>query len=217
MPGPIFMLIPFDTLFTKYQIRPPGVLHLGANSGQEAEAYYRRGIRQVIWVEALPEVYIKLRKHIAGYFGQVALLACVSDKNGDLVSFNIASNEAQSSSMLEFGTHSQEHPTVKFVDRTNLITTRVDTLLSWSGLDEKIVAGWFLNVDLQGAELLALKGMGRLIDRFDHVYIEVNEKELYKGCPLVGEIDAFLAGRGFVAKEVKMTGSGWGDKYYQRV
>lgn len=211
------MLIPFDTLFTKHRIRPPGVLHLGANSGQEAEAYHRNGVRQVIWVEALPEVCAKLRKHLVGYPGQVALLACVSDKDGELVNFNIASNEAQSSSMLEFGTHSKEHPTVKFVNKTNLFTIRVDTLLDRVGMAEKIQSGWFLNVDLQGAELLALKGMGSLLSRFDHIYIEVNERELYKGCPLVGEIDEFLHLRGFAGKEVKMTGSGWGDKYYQRV
>jgi hypothetical protein len=75
----------------------------------------------------------------------------------------------------------------------------------------------FLNIDLQGAELMALHGMGEpLLTKFDHAYIEVNERPLYIGCPLVGEIDAFMEECGFVGKEVKMMKQGWGDKYYAR-
>jgi hypothetical protein len=96
----------------------------------------------------------------------------------------------------------------------SMTTTRVDSLLARN--DVLVGPGWFLNIDLQGAELLALKGMGDLLHQFSHLYIEVNEKELYKGCPRVWEIDSFLAGWGFHGVETKMTGFGWGDKYYQR-
>lgn len=40
----------------------------------------------------------------------------VSDKDDEMVMFNIANN-GQSSSILEFGTHSSEHPDVKFIDK----------------------------------------------------------------------------------------------------
>ena len=95
-----------------------------------------------------------------------------------------------------------------------MTTVRVDSLLAQHSLS--VGPGWFLNVDLQGAELKALLGMGNLIHQFDHVYIEVNIRELYKGCPLVREIDEYLAKLGFVGKETKMMKQGWGDKYYQR-
>jgi len=209
------MLIPFDYLFKKYDIQSKGVLHLGANEGQEAEAYRSCGVERVVWVEALPDVYKKLWEKVSKYENSTAILACLSDIDGQKVKFNIASNEAQSSSMLEFGTHSKEHPTVKFVDSIELTTTRLDTCFKDHGI-EMIPDGWFLNIDLQGAELLALKGMGDLIQKFDHAYIEVNTRELYKGCPLAGEIDAFLHPYGFVPMETKMTGAGWGDRYYQR-
>ena len=58
--------------------------------------------------------------------------------------------------------------------------------------------------------------MGDLLTRFDYAYIEVNEKELYKGCPLVEEIDAYLWEYGFVGADKKMTSWGWGDKMYVR-
>lgn len=204
------MLIPFDQLFPKYGIKPEGVLHLGANEGQEAETYWRLGIRNVIWVEAIPEVFQKLTAHVRRFPGQRTRLACVSDVDNQKIQFNVANNGAQSSSMLEFGTHSKEHPTVKFTDKLEITTSRVDTLLK----DEKMHGRWLLNADLQGAELLAMKGMGHLWSRFAWAYLEVNERELYKGCPLLPELDAWMLGRKFKRVETHMTGSGWGDALY---
>ena len=209
------MLIPFKELFVRYRIRTPGVLHLGANTGQEAAAYAQQGIKRVIWVEALPDIHTRLADNVRRYPGHVALLGCLSDVDDEQVTFNIANNGAQSSSMLEFGTHSQEHPTVRFTSRVTMFTTRLDTLLRQHGLG--VGPGWFLNVDLQGAELLALRGMGELLHQFDHAYIEVNDKQLYRNCPLTGEIDEYLAQFSLIGKERKMTGNGWGDKYYQRI
>lgn len=209
------MLIPLNKLFEKYQIHRPEVLHLGANEGQEANVYHQCKAKRVIWVEALPFVFEKLQRNIAAYPNQHALLACVSDKDGESVQFNIASNEGQSSSFLEFGTHRIEHPTVRWTGRTTLTTVRVDTLLRSRGW-EPTGFNWFLNADLQGAELLAMKGMGDMLKCFRYAYIEVNAKELYQGCPLVGEIDAFLASFGFEPKQCEMTGNGWGDKFYIR-
>lgn len=167
-----------------------------------------------MWVEALPRVYDKLARKIAPIPGSIALLACVSDTDGERVDFNVASNEGQSSSFLELGTHAHEHPTVKYVEKIVMVTTRVDTLLKRCEIE--VGPGWFLNIDLQGAELLALKGMGSLINKFDSACIEVNERELYKGCPLVADIDSFMGMKGFLARETKMTKNGWGDKIYTR-
>lgn len=209
------MLIPFKDLYLRYQMKVDGVVHLGANTGQEAESYQAWGVSTVIWVEALPDVYAKLLKHISGYEDHCAWNACLSDTDGQEVVFHVASNDAQSSSFLEFGTHSREHPTVRYVRDVKMVTSRWDTLAKEKQVD-LYGRRWFLNVDLQGAELLALKGMGDLLACFSYAYIEVNEKELYRGCPLVGEIDAYLARFGFLPREVKMTGFGWGDKFYTR-
>jgi FkbM family methyltransferase len=209
------MLIPLEGLFHRWGINRPCVFHLGANEGQEAETYNRCGVSVVIWVEAIPSVHKKLERNISIFPNQIALCACLSNEDGKAINFNVASNQAQSSSFLEFGTHSKEHPTVKFVDRLSMVTTRFDTLMArakWK-TDRN---DWFLNVDLQGAELLAMQGMGDLIHLCRWVYVEVNEKELYRGCPLVSEIDGFLAGYGFKSREVKMTGNGWGDKFYSK-
>lgn len=209
------MLIPFDTLVRKHGVQFKDVLHLGANTGQEASEYARHSAERVFWVEAIPEVFQALQRHLRGFANQTALNACVSDKLGESVLFHVSNNQAQSSSFLELGTHKQEHPTVHYTRDIEMLTTTVESLLVFHEI--KLQPGAFLNADLQGAELLALRGMENIMDLFDHAYIEVNEHELYQGCALVHEIDDFLAHHGFVGKEVHMTGSGWGDKYYQRV
>ena len=55
----------------------------------------------------------------------------------------------------------------------------------------------FLNIDIQGTELLALKGMSNLLEYFDYIYLEVNKEYVYKNCCLVDEIDDFLSNFGF--------------------
>lgn len=210
------MLIPFNELFSRHGIKPTGVLHLGANTGQEAEAYHRHGIRKVVWVEALPELIPMLSRHVGGYPNDFTAIfeACVSDVDNEEVVFNVASNHSQSSSFLPLGTHSEAHPTVRYVRQLAMRTVRVDTLLKRNRIE--IEQGWFLNADLQGAELLALRGMGELLHKFNYAYIEVNEKELYIGCPHVREVDAYLKEFGLVGVETKMTGAGWGDRLYLR-
>jgi FkbM family methyltransferase len=205
------MLIELSELYKKYHINPTGVIHCGASAGQEAETYHTHGLK-VIWIEAIRDIYKQLCRNVTKYTGTICLNACVSDKDGDIVNFNISNNEGQSSSMFEFGTHTEAHPGIVFTERTRLHTARVDTLLR----DRKIEPHEydFVNLDIQGAELLALKGMD--LTHIRYVYIEVNERELYKGCPLLPEIDAYLKRFDLHRVETKMTNWGWGDAFYIR-
>ena len=87
---------------------------------------------------------------------------------------------------------------------------KIDSLLKdidLTGID-------FLVMDLQGAELLALKGMGDLLNKFKYAYLEVNRDELYVNGAKVEEIDIYLDNYGFKRKETKMLGFGWGDALY---
>lgn len=206
------MLINFSYLFKKYNVHATGVLHIGAHFGQEAEAYWNEGIRNILFIEAHRPTYKRLCQNMLKFPGVIAVNACISDKDGEIVPFSIASNEGQSSSMLEFETHSQEHPTVVFTEKTRLQTARIDTIFKDRKFDPSLYN--FVNIDIQGAELMALKGMD--LSNIDYAYIEVNEKHLYKNCPLVGEIDAYLSERGLHRVETKMTSHGWGDAFYIR-
>jgi len=204
------MLLDFNRLVNTYG-KPNGILHVGANKGQEALIYHQH-VSRVVWVEALPSVYIELVRHVNGY-GDQCILACVGDVDGKDVTFHESNNEAQSSSFLNLGTHKTAHPEVKYIKDHNMKTVRLDTLYkshNISGLD-------FLAMDIQGAELLALKGLGQRLNEFKWVYLEVNIDYLYEGCALLPEITEYLKSFGFKKMEEKIYRQwGWGDAFYTR-
>lgn len=203
------MLIPFRTLLKKYQFKPTGILHIGANEGQEVPMYLGEGIDRMILIEAIPEMAKKLGEHLQDFHNIVVLNACITDTDGDKLKLNISSNGGQSSSILELGTHKTAHPDVKYIDYVEVTTSRIDTLLKNYDLKNYD----FLNIDIQGAELLALKGMGETLKKINYAYIEVNTEQLYIGCPLLNEIESYMNGFGFVRKELQMTNWKWGDLF----
>jgi FkbM family methyltransferase len=206
-------MISFDYLVDKHKLDIKGVLHLGASTGQERDAYdtYCKG--KVMWVEAIPRVYLDLQQNIKPYPQQTAYNACLSNVDGDEVVFNVSNNESQSSSILELGVHALIHPEVHYIEQIAMKTQRVDTLLK----DVDVSTINFLNVDLQGAEHLAIEGMGDLIKNIDYALLEVNMKETYKGCMLIEELDYFMLQRGFERVETgEWVAETWTDALYIR-
>lgn len=200
------MLIDFRTLFPKYGINPKGVLHIGANIGEEFPVYNKLGIKKQIWIEGNPEIFLKLKNNINSNPQAVALNYVIGDENKP-VTFHIANNGSQSSSVLELGTHKQQHPSVHYVGDIKTHMHRIDSLdLDLSGVD-------FLNIDLQGAEMLALKGMGDLLKGFKWAYLEVNKDDVYKGCAQIDSMDLFMIANRFRRVETKWVGN-WGDALY---
>lgn len=199
------MLIDFRQLFPRHNIKPQGVLHIGANVGEEAPVYNELGINNVIWIEGNPDIFHKLNSNVAPYRHHT-YCAIIGDENGKEVNFHISNNASQSSSILELGTHKIVHPEVHYVKDIKGVTKRIDDMFSHlDGYD-------FLNIDLQGAELMALRGMGELLHGFKWAYLEVNKAYLYEGCPLVEDLDLFLLGFGFKRVETSWAGNtNWGD------
>jgi len=67
----------------------------------------------------------------------------------------------------------------------------------------------FMNIDLQGAELLALKGATEALTHVDAIYTEVNKIDVYVDCVKITELDSFLAD--FSRVETEWAGNaGWG-------
>lgn len=212
------MLIPFAELIRKYNINPKGVCHIGSSWGQEAESYYSNGVKQTIWIEAIPEVFEKLWENVQKYPNVQVFNACI-DESFREVEFNISSNGGESSSIYEFGEHEKMHPDVKFIDKIKLKTTRLDAIEM--NLDKFEYPFDFINLDIQGNELSALKSLGILINRFNYVYLEVNKIETYIGCPLFDEVSQWMIENGFELKEVVWVKNQkgqevWGDAFFIR-
>lgn len=204
------MLLSLDYIVKKYHVKPKRVLHVGASTGQERNDYEKHGC-SVTWIEADPETFKQLSENIKAHKSHIAFNYCISDTDDDEVNFYRTNNEGQSSSILELGTHSRMHPTVKVVDTIKLTTSRIDTLV-YNGKIGSAHNFDFINFDIQGNEMKALKGMGVLLNGVKWAYLEVNWDFLYKGCALFDEVKDYLKGFGFEVAEFKESGrTRWGD------
>jgi FkbM family methyltransferase len=198
------------SLLKQYNINISGCLHIGAHECEELNFYIKLGLspNDIVWIEAMPhKVKECIDKGIHNIYQNI-----ISDKDDDIVKFNI-SNNGQSSSILDLKFHKIAHPEIIYVDNFVGKTITIDTFFKNNNLDYKKYNFW--NLDIQGAELLALKGGLLSLINVKAIYIEVNEKELYENCGLITDIDNLLKKYGFIRIITKMWGScGWGDALY---
>ncbi len=193
------------------QIPVSRVLHIGANDGAEAQSYEDLGLEG--WhIEALPDVHEKLAAVCAGLPRQNSVLACLDEKIHD-VEFNIASNQAMSSSLFDWNTHPLVHPEVSFTGKTTLTTQRLDDLLTDGAIPGDID---FAVLDVQGAELRVLRGGEAFIrsSPLKGLIMEISHHELYRGCVLFQELVDYVLARGFYLKSVEFNQHGWADAVF---
>lgn len=203
-------MISFSSLLEKYGT-PRGVIHIGAHMREEKSDYISAGINELLWIEANPKVFASsLSKGLSDselFFNEV--IAHVDDQ---LLDFKITNN-GQSSSILDLDKHKTHHPQVHVTETIKVRTKRFDTLVKEKSVN--IDKYNFLNLDIQGAELLALKSFGGLLSGIDYIYTEVNVAHLYKDCALMSEIDEYLTE--FERVETSITRMEWGDAFYKRI
>lgn len=206
------MLISFEEIqriLLSNNLKINGSFHIGAHDCEEMDFYNKLGIKkeEIVWIDAIPsKVEEAKRRGIPNVYNAV-----ITDEDDEEIVFNI-SNNGQSSSVLEFGTHSKEHPSIVYIDKIKQKSITVDSFFERNNLDASLYNFW--NFDIQGAELMALKGAIKSIKYAKALYLEVNEKELYKNCGLIRDIDMFLSQYNFKRVLTKMTSHGWGDALY---
>lgn len=180
-----------DNLINFFKLKIKGILHVGAHKCEEQNVYIKYVSNEnIYWIEAidyLVEENLKLNSKLN------IINECVSDEDTKEVVFKI-SNNTLSSSILELGEHKNLHPDVKFTKILNKKTKTLETIIKENKLENKFN---LLILDLQGAELLALKGLGNFLNDFDFIYTEVNEKEIYIDCALLEDLDIYLSNLGF--------------------
>jgi len=130
------------------------------------------------------------------------------------VPFYLANNK-QSSSILEFGTHSNHHLNVFYNGVIEQRTTTLKKFIESNKIDIASLNFW--NFDIQGVELQALKSAGDYLKYADALYLEVNYEEVYLNCAKLPVIDAFLLEKGFLRLDTCFQHPcGWGDALYVR-
>jgi FkbM family methyltransferase len=206
------MLIPVNDLKKNFKVAPERILHVGAHLAEEALDYTAAnwGSSGICWIEAQPDLVEKLNQKLDSKKHAV-IEAAVWSQSGVEMNFNRMSN-SQSSSLLDLGSHAAHYPDIELTEKVQVQTMRIDEIF------EENTQFDFVNLDLQGAELEALKGMGKLLDKVTWVYTEVNWEELYKDCAIISDIDNFLISKGFLrVATFRAPLVGWGDALYIRV
>jgi FkbM family methyltransferase len=202
------MLFSVSELGQNFKVHPNGVLHVGAHKGEESLEYQKHGWGNIVWVEAQPDLVLELTNRLSAR-ENVVIEAAVWDESGVKLEFNIASN-GESSSLLDFGSHAESYPQIKYESSISVLTKRLDEIIPKDQFAD------FLNVDIQGVELKALRGLGSRIKEFKWVYTEVNKSEVYKDCTLIGDLDDYLGEQGFKRISTRWVfGKGWGDALYR--
>ena len=176
-----------------------GILHLGAHKGTEAEVYNWFG-KKVIWIEAIPYIYDQLKENIYSYKNQKAFCALLGDQDDIKKNFNISNNDGASSSVYKFSKNTLSNKyfpnrILKMEKNFSLIMNKLDTIIERNKIIISEYDHWV--VDLQGAELLALKGAIKALKDCKTMNIEVSKVDIYEGGDLWDDLKLWLNEKGF--------------------
>jgi FkbM family methyltransferase len=173
----------------------PGVIHIGANVGQEREQYASLGLN-VIWIEPIPAVFEELQTNIAAYPNQSAYRCLLADRSGNEYDFHIANNSGESSSILDLAEHKDIFPDIHFTHDIRITSTTLTDLIASEKIDLSKYGA--LVIDTQGSELLVLKGAIPVLSHFQFIKTEAANFEAYAGCCQLSDLTDFLGQHGFV-------------------
>ena len=210
------MYVSVKKIIKDYNLNIKGIIHIGACRGEEVFSYYRNGIKKVILIEANTSL-IKQLKFKTFFFNKLFNMNieienfAATNESGVKVKLNIANN-TQSSSILKLGKHSELYPEVKYIKEIDIITDTINNIFEKK---YNIRDFNFMNLDIQGAELLALKGSDKILNYIDAIYTEVNLDEIYVNCVKIDELDKYLENFGFKRVLLETPDSNlWGDALY---
>src|SRR5690348_9396538 len=105
-----------------------GVIHVGANTGQEAQLYESFGL-DIVWIEPIPQVFEILQQHISQFPRQTALRYLVTDEDDKDYDLHISNNGGASSSILDFSEHSKMWPNVTYTHAITVKSIKLKTLV----------------------------------------------------------------------------------------
>lgn len=188
------------------------LIHVGANTGQEVNAYELAGISGY-HVEAHPDYFLEVKAKCDATRMQKAVSACCDAVSGRVVEFNVTSNKV-SSSMLPLGRHATAYPTITVTEKISLTTTSIDDLVASGQLPANVD---FLLVDVQGAEANVLSGAKGLLssERLWGLQVETALDSLYDGeVPFEDLYKNHLKPFGFFLKSAEFNRHGWTEALF---
>ena len=222
--------IKLDTILHKNKNKIRGVVHLGACMGEEISIYQKNNISNVILIEGNPYLIPIIKSNISKNerTNRYHLFECViSELDGEEVEFKIIDDgmpietwkpggiaNPGCSSILDLKKFSEYYPHIRERERIKCKTKTMDSIFIENNLNMGDYN--FLVMDIQGGEMLALKGMKKFMKHLDFIYSEVQFEELYAGATLIGEFEHYLKTKGLTRKYLEKMHQSWGDAFYVR-
>ena len=198
--------------FKKCKNKIKGVIHIGANVGQELNFYENNGVKEVIWIEPIEEVYKILEENVkTSKMINYTYNLLISDKDDELITFYRykGNNKAPGglSSIYELNsTHTRwtdgpkankKKDKIILIEKKKLKTIRLDTFIKNNNIDLSNYE--FLNIDTQGSELKVLKSMGNNIKNIKYINTEISHDgyNIYNESVQYTEINNYLNSQNF--------------------
>ena len=200
------MLLDFDNLLKKYDLKIKGVIHIGAHYGEEHHHYKKNNIENVAYFEPLKKNYEVLEQNIKD--NSLLFNLALGNEEKEVSMFVETANNGQSSSILKPSLHLKQYPHITFNEFETVSMKKLDRV----GLNKKSYN--MINIDVQGYELEVFKGSTEILKEIDYIISEVNRDEVYENCTKVNELDKFLSSFGFDRVETSWDGHTWGDAFY---
>lgn len=180
-------------ILDSYQAK--GLIHVGANDGEEIPYYKSRGIQNLMMFEPLAKPYAKmveLYPDVKAYYGGL------SNKSESRVMTVTENDKASSTLELIDCDDYENHPVFKDwnmgqlpkVGEVTAYFERFDDVFSAKDYD-------VLVIDAQGMEREVLEGFGNELDHIKVAVIECSETPVYKGEASASEIIQFMSDKGF--------------------
>lgn len=177
-----------------------GIVHAGANDGEEMENALRLGVENLVAFEPLPSAFALLEENVGH---AVRCFDIGLDNYDGTAKLYVTAGDGKGSSMLETV---WDHPEVMrnwnqgqaaIVDEIEVPILKFTT---WAAAHPDIDLSLYdtLQLDTQGNEHEILKGMGELLKGFKFLAIEISEVPVYVGETPGAELSDWLDSMGFL-------------------
>ena len=173
-----------------------GIIHMGAHRGGEAPIYdwFQK---KTIWIEANPKIIPDLKDNISQYPHQKVVHALIGEKDDENFEFYISNNDAASSSIYQFGKDNADQ-NLKMENKINIKSQKFDSIIEKEKIEISDYNFWV--IDLQGSELLALKGALKSLKKCKSILVEISKNEYYLDAVKWDELKSFLNENNFFQK-----------------